>query len=140
MFMGIPYLTLGLWAALAVGALWLVDEIGDRREAKVEARLLPRIEQAETERDQWVAAHKQLLDDAKRLDDENAEKLTTALEARDAAELAHGGDAPASARVRPRGKSAPAAAGKDGGGGSWLQWLPALPGGFGKGGAKGSKS
>lgn len=32
------YVKAALWGAAAIAVLWLVDEIGDRREAKVDAR------------------------------------------------------------------------------------------------------
>lgn len=126
-----------IWAIFAssilVGAWWVVDEIGDRREAKVEARLLPKINEARAERDQWKAAHQTLLDDAAKKDDENKELLDAALKAKAEAEKAYGGGTAPAVRVRPRAKVAPAAAGKNSGSGPGLQWLPALFGGGGKG-------
>mgnify|MGYP001563449288 CR=1 FL=1 len=99
-----------VWGVIASivlgGGIWLFDEIGDRREAKVEARMQPQIDGARRERDQWKAAHQKLLDDAERLNAENHDKLKGALAAKAAAEQAAGGAAvPA---PRPRGLRKPA--------------------------------
>jgi hypothetical protein len=86
------------FAALA----WVgIDKIGDIREAHVRAELEPQITRARTERDAWKGKVDQLLDDSKRLDDDNKERLKSALAAKLAAE----------AQERARPDPAPAAGG-----------------------------
>lgn len=87
----------------------------------------PQIAAARAETKEWKDANKKLMDDARKADAENKQKLADALKAKAAAEEAAGKATPAATppaqpeRVRVRARKA--SAGANSGGGTGLQWL-----------------
>lgn len=101
-----PIIGFAAFAAFAATAIWLVDSYGDYRADQVRRELDPVIALRTTERDAWKGKVDQLLDEAKRLDDDNKEKLKGALAAKDRAEKLEADrvlPAPALERVRNPG-------------------------------------
>lgn len=121
-----------VWLAVAVVGATTYG-LGINRGMKIDAHL---VQAAKHDRDQWKAAHKQLIDDAKRLDDANKDKLKDGLAAKSAAEKAvDGAAAPAVSSSPVMRKPAKRAAPKsqDDPYGPFMQWLQSLQGGSGKG-------